>query len=467
MKLPEDFERQMQDLLGTQRYETFKDALGQMPPVSIRRNPLKTTTNGRDGEETVPWCPNGVYLNERPNFTFDPLLHAGCYYVQEASSMFIDQVLRQYANKPLTMLDLCAAPGGKSTAARAALPAGSLLFCNEPMHNRAQILVENIQKFGATDVIVTNNYPKDYRKAGITFDIILCDVPCSGEGMFRKDEGAVAEWSLQKTDNCQRLQREIVGDAWECLAENGLLIYSTCTFNTRENEENIRWICSKTGAEVLPVQTEDDWNITGSLLEGFDKPVYRFIPGWTKGEGLFMAVLRKGAATHEKQEQGNKKKQGKQKGKNGDLPAHNIPILGKEDFDITQRGNDIYAIPAAWRNEYDTASRLLKVMHAGIKVGTLKGKDMVPDQSLALSCALDREAFPNVSLDYAEAIGYLRKEAVTLPPDTPCGIVLLTYGGHPIGFAKNIGRRANNLYPQEWRIRSTHIPDEKTITQLI
>ena len=467
MKLPEDFERQMQDLLGPQRYETFKDALGQMPPVSIRRNPLKTTTNGRNGEETVPWCPNGVYLNERPNFTFDPLLHAGCYYVQEASSMFIDQVLRQYANKPLTMLDLCAAPGGKSTAARAALPAGSLLFCNEPMHNRAQILVENIQKFGATDVIVTNNYPKDYRKAGITFDIILCDVPCSGEGMFRKDEGAVAEWSLQKTDNCQRLQREIVGDAWECLAENGLLIYSTCTFNTRENEENIRWICSETDAEVLPVQTEDGWNITGSLLEGFDKPVYRFIPGWTRGEGLFMAVLRKGAATHEKQEQGNKKKQGKQKGKNGDLPAHNIPILRKEDFDITQRGNDIYAIPAAWRNEYDTASRLLKVMHAGIKVGTLKGKDMVPDQSLALSCALDREAFPNVSLDYAEAIGYLRKEAVTLPPDTPCGIVLLTYCGHPIGFAKNIGRRANNLYPQEWRIRSTHIPDEKTITQLI
>lgn len=457
MKLPEDFERQMQDLLGTQRYETFKDALGQMPPVSIRRNPLKTTTNGRDGEETVPWCTNGVYLNERPNFTFDPLLHAGCYYVQEASSMFIDQVLRQYANKPLTMLDLCAAPGGKSTAARAALPAGSLLFCNEPMHNRAQILVENIQKFGATDVIVTNNYPKDYRKAGITFDIILCDVPCSGEGMFRKDEGAVAEWSLQKTDNCQRLQREIVGDAWECLAENGLLIYSTCTFNLHEDEENALWIARELGADFMEVPVETEWNITPSLVDGVT--AYRFLPGLTRGEGLFMTVLRKHgsakASAREKTDSANKRHVALQEG--GRI-AHawltdsaSVAVVG---------AIRLMAIPQKWKSLYDKALRGLNILQAGVPLATPKGHDYQPDAALALSTGLRRGAFPEVDLNYGDAIHYLRREPVTLPEGTPRGYVLVTYQGEPLGFEKNIGTRANNLFPQEWKIRSGYLPAE-------
>lgn len=471
MILPEDFEKHTKEIFGMQRYKDFTQAMAGQPPVSIRKNPLKAETGKEKQGEVVPWCPTGIYLSERPNFTFDPLLHAGCYYVQEASSMFIDHILRQHITRPVIMLDMCAAPGGKTTAARAALPEGSLLYCNEPIRNRAQILTENIQKFGATDVIVTNNLPKDYRKAGMKFDIILCDVPCSGEGMFRKDERAISEWSLQKVDDCQRLQREIIGDAWECLVENGLLIYSTCTFNTRENEENIQWICTEKGAEILPVHTEDCWNITGSLLKGFNAPVCRFIPGRTKGEGLFMSVLKKMAPTHErgKRKQYNKRKQrqGNQKEKNKYSSAYNIPILKKEGFNIIQQENDIYAIPNTWRDDYEKARKQLKVIHAGIKVGTLKGKDMIPDQSLALSCALDREAFPNVDVNYAEAVVYLRKESVILPPDTPRGIVLLTYRGHPLGFVKNIGHRANNLYPQEWRIKSTHIPDEKTIIQML
>ena len=467
MILPSEFERQTREIFGAPRYNDFTHALAEQPPVSIRWNPLKTTLDRNEERVPVPWCRTGIYLNERPNFTFDPLLHAGCYYVQEAASMFLDLVLQQYATKPLLMLDMCAAPGGKSTVARTALPKGSLLFSNEPIRNRAQILSENIQKFGATDVIVTNNYPADYRKAGLMFDIILCDVPCSGEGMFRKDEGAIGEWSPQNVENCQRLQREIVSDAWECLAENGLLIYSTCTFNTRENEENVRWICAEKNAKVLPVQTEKDWNITGSLLPSFDKPVYRFIPGLTKGEGLFMAVIQKTEGTAELHEgkKGEKRLRNnqKRKEKKGGLTSDNLPLLHKEDFTVQSKDDAIYAIPTWWIDDYEKATERLKVIHAGVRVGTTKGKDLIPDQSLALSCTLDRHAFTNVEIGYDDAISYLRKEAITLPADTPRGIVLITYKGQALGFAKNIGNRANNLYPQEWRIKSTHIPNQKTI----
>ena len=269
--------------MGDELYARFSDGLNEEAPVSIRINRLKSRGRSVAGTAVnVPWCGDGRYLPQRPDFTFDPLLHAGCYYVQEASSMFVHHVLRSLVSTPVLMLDMCAAPGGKSTAAASALPEGSILMSNEPVRARANILAENMMKWGSPDVIVTNNYPRDYVRSGLDFDVILCDVPCSGEGMFRKDEGAVEEWSPQNVDACSRLQREIVADAWQCLRPGGLLIYSTCTFNATENEENIRWIVDELGG--MPV---------GSLLADFTAPVYRFIPGCTRGEGLFMAVLRK------------------------------------------------------------------------------------------------------------------------------------------------------------------------------
>ena len=248
--LPEDFRTYTQALMGEKLYQRLEHAiLEEEAPTSIRINPFKC--KDADGEP-VPWCPEtGRYLSTRPGFTFDPLLHAGLYYVQEASSMFVDMAIRQYVKEPVMMLDLCAAPGGKSTAVRAALPEGSLLFSNEPMRTRSQILAENVQKFGHPDMIVTNNYPRDYKKSKLQFDVILTDVPCSGEGMFRKDEGAIGEWSTQNVNNCWQLQREIVSDIWNCLKPGGILIYSTCTFNAHEDEENVDWICEELGAEVM------------------------------------------------------------------------------------------------------------------------------------------------------------------------------------------------------------------------
>ncbi len=393
MQLPADFITQMERMMAPELWHVLREGLAQEPSVSIRINPSKIDLKEWEvvlSDGVVPWCEYGFYLTHRPPFTFDPLLHAGAYYVQESSSMFLHQVLRQYVTEPVVMLDLCAAPGGKSTLARSVLPEGSRLVSNEPIRGRAQVLEENVTKWGYPDHIVTNRYPKDFRKSKQQFDVILTDVPCSGEGMFRKDEGAIAEWSLQKVEQCQRLQREIVSDAWECLAPGGLLIYSTCTFNTLENEENIKWILENFDAEVLPVHTEAEWNIQGSILPDFIAPIYRFIPGLTRGEGLFMAVMRKG----------------------GKASPHLPP-------------STFHRPPSPLNPPPST--------------------------------------FNPIEIDYPTALRYLRREAIVLPPDAPLGIVIVSYQGIPLGQCKNIGSRANNLYPKEWRIKSTHTPDYEAI----
>ena len=209
VSLPADFVSETR-IMGDDRFNRFLGAFDKEAPVSIRVNPATLSlANG----ERVPWCAEGYYLEDRPQFTFDPLLHAGCYYVQEASSMFVTHILRQSGDCPQNALDACAAPGGKSTALRCVLPEDCVLVSNEPMGNRAQILLENITKWGAPNCIVTNNYPRDFRKAKLKFDLILCDVPCSGEGMFRKDPNAISEWSVQNVEKCWQLQREIVTPA--------------------------------------------------------------------------------------------------------------------------------------------------------------------------------------------------------------------------------------------------------------
>ena len=372
MQLPEDFKRETRLVMGDERFNRFMGAFDEEPPVSIRLNPRRHITHStfhiphstfHIPQERIPWCEEGC----------------------------VD------APTPKRALDLCAAPGGKSTALLSVLPDDCTLVSNEPISNRAQILLENITKWGYPNSIVTNNYPRDFRKAKLTFDLILCDVPCSGEGMFRKDPATIGEWSQQNVEKCWRLQREIVADAWECLAPGGLLIYSTCTFNLKENEENVRWILENFDAEALDIPIDPSWNITGSLLEGFTAPVYRFIPGITRSEGLFVCVIRKRGTRNE-------------------------DTLTKEKLEKT---------------------RCLKV---------LDPSNLLPPSSILL---------PRINIDYPEALKYLRGEALVLPADTPRGIVNITYKGIVLGPAKNIGNRANNLYPKAWRIKTTHLPAEE------
>ena len=366
------------------------------------------------------------------------------------------------------MLDLCAAPGGKSTLCRSTLPEGSLLVANEVMRNRSQVLAENLIKWGHPEVVVTNNDPADFTELTHLFDVILTDVPCSGEGMFRKDQVAVDEWSLENVDICWQRQRRILTDIWPSLKPGGLLIYSTCTFNREEDEDNVAWIARELGAEILPVSIDDSWGITGNLV-GRDFPVYRFLPHKTKGEGFFLAVLRKdGDVCEETPKRFSKtsaRMDKKKKGKDTKQPLV-VPKEAKEwlasasDYSLAMKDTQVVAFPKVYQDEYALLQQYLKVIHAGITLGEIKGKDLIPHHSLAMSTALAEDVFPKAEVTYEQAIAYLRKEGLILDTDVPRGYVLLTYQGISLGFVKNIGNRANNLYPQEWRIRSGYLPEE-------
>ena len=449
VRLPKEFVDYTSSLFGEERWKNYLVSFDESVPVSVRLNPFKMPKEELfpETEKTpVPWCRNAFYLAERPNFTLDPLLHAGVYYVQEAGSMFLDEVLRQLKiengklknNEPQnyqlsiincqlnSVLDLCAAPGGKSTLLRAALPDDCVLYSNEPDRRRANILMENMQKQGHPNVIVTNNYAIDYQKSGLMFDLIVCDVPCSGEGMFRKDHDSIGEWSLQNVMKCAALQRSIIEDIWPCLNEGGVMVYSTCTFNLHEDEENVKWICETLGAELIPIEVREEWNITGSLLKGWDKPVYRFIPGTTKGEGLFMAVLKKTP----------------QPPKGVFVDSNNPSKASLQQKKVSKK------LPLGGMGG------LLRILSDGHPVGTQKGKNIIPAHAEALLINLPKDKYPFAELSKEDALKYLHHEAIVLDADVPKGFVVVTYQGHPLGFVKNIGNRANNLYPQEWKIRN-------------
>lgn len=464
MTLPLEFVDNMKSLLGGQRYEAFEKALLQEQPVSVRQNRRKCLYHGLEYNldcEKVAWSENAVYLPERPSFTFDPMFHAGAYYVQEASSMFLGHVLRQLVSNPVTVLDLCAAPGGKSTDAIDSLPEGSLLVSNEIIRSRANILAENMAKWGIPDCIVSNNAPGDFSQLCNLFDVIIVDAPCSGEGMFRKDQNAIAEWSPANVQLCTQRQREILSDVWNCLKPGGLLIYSTCTFNTSEDEENVEWITTELGAEPIGINIENSWGITCNLLSDSSVPVYRFIPDTTKGEGFFLAALRKGEDHAAAGGFRTKSKQGKNsKGKVKCPDEVKRWVKDSCNYAFNVVGDYIFACHNEYAEIVPALNDRLNLIAPGLAVGQIKGKDVIPSQQLAMSMALDDRLFPSFEADYVTAIAYLRKEAINIPEEMPKGYVIVKFCGLPLGFVKNIGSRSNNLYPAEWKIRSPHIPEK-------
>ena len=489
VQLPVDFSEYMRHLLGEDEYKLLFEAFQSESPVSIRVNPMKWVKElPASSCEPVLWAEGAYYLSERPAFTFDPLFHAGCYYVQEASSMFVQRVLKQYVPTACTMLDLCAAPGGKSTLARAALPEGSLLVSNEIVRSRAQVLAENMTKWGHPDVVVTQNAPMDFTPLTNVFNVILADVPCSGEGMFRKDADSIGEWSMENVGICWQRQRSIVSDVWGCLKPGGLFIYSTCTYNAWEDEENVRWMMQHFGAEPLVVPVEKEWGIRGDVTLGEDAlPVYRFLPSHVKGEGFFLSVLRKpivdadaaecafclesevDTSVSDKRKQKYTRIKGKDiKGKSQKMafPSYEscrMWLDNPEAYAWKIVDNIVVALPQQWSGAVDLLEKHLTILHAGIPVAALKGRDWVPHHGLAMSPFLHPLAFPKVQVDYATAVSYLRHEAIVLDNSSSRGYLLLVYQGVVLGFVKNVGNRANNLYPVEWRIRSGYLPDKEPI----
>ncbi len=453
---------------GEKNTRAALDALSGKASVSVRLNPAKLKVPDTDTASRifgmqaspVPWSPYGFFLESRPQFTLDPLMHAGCYYVQDSSAMFVGNVFRQalrsmqIAHRPLRVLDLCAAPGGKTTDILASLKMSwqepYILVSNEVMKQRAAVLSDNAGIWGDPYAVVTSADPKAFAGLEGFFDIIVADVPCSGEGMFRKDEEAVAQWSADNVALCQARQRRIIADVWPALAEGGMLIYSTCTFNRYENDINAEWIASELGAEPFIF----DADFPGIIKTDVGASL---VPGLVPGEGQYCSALVK---TREKvNAESTYPHPAKQRSGRRTAAA---PALSKDissrirglldiPVEVSLKGNTIIAVPESIAEDVHRLE-YLRPLHRGTAVGEVKGKDIVPNADLALSQILRMGAFREAEVSREQALAFLHKDTLSLP-EAARGIVLLTYEGQPIGFVKNLGNRCNNLHPQDRRIR--------------
>lgn len=443
------FPGEFTERINTQKYidrDLLLKSLEETSPVSIRLNPGKWRQVPEESKP-VKWCREGFYLESRPSFTLDPLFHSGCYYPREASGMFIEEAFSQIVKSAdeLRVLDLCAAPGGKSTHLSDLIGKKSILVSNEVIRSRSVVLAETVTKWGKGNTIVTRNDPADFGKLKGYFDIIMIDAPCSGEGMFR-DRLAVDQWSVENTRLCEERQKRIISDVWASLKENGLIIYSTCTFNPGENEENILWLTKNKEAECLPLNVEGFEGVTEIDYEGIRG--YGFYPGKIRGEGFFISVIRKTALQEAERIKAQKR---------NEFMPDKTDISLAEKVSITdagkllKKGEDIISL-ACEAGEFFHLFSHLNVVSSGTLTGTRKKNDFIPAHELALSQNIRKDAYPSTEISYNDTLSYLRRDNLNCN-DLQDGWNILTFRGVNLGFVKNIGKRINNYFPVGWRIR--------------
>lgn len=443
--IPSDFLRMLAGELPDEA-EKVVSALDDEPECSVR------FARGKGGKrpewmaeaEKVAWAANGYYLPRRPNFTLTPQWHAGQFYPQDASSMIIGAIVASLPVRPKSVLDLCAAPGGKTTALLDAIDDDDALFvANEYDRRRSLILRENLIRYGDERVVAVNMSAEALAATGLSFDLILVDAPCSGEGMMRKEEVARKQWSPSLIEQCASLQQEILTEAVKMLKPGGYLIYSTCTLNQRENEDNVAFACNELGLEAIDTGLAEKYGIHPSLNPSL--PALRFLPGITRGEGLFAALLRKGDGEPVRVKKSKKEKT---------PPPVPVPEwISGDSFTAIADGDSVIVLPEQLLPVYSTLKRVTTPLLAGIEAARMKGRKSVPAHPALMSRLFRRGSLPEVELNVDDALSYLRHEAITLPDDSPRGITVVTFGGLPLGAVNNLGNRANNLYPQEFKIK--------------
>lgn len=451
--LPEQFINNLLEVVTQNELDNFVSSITKEPIISFRKNPYKQTT--LDGDR-VAWCESGRYLERREQFTLDPEFHGGAYYVQEASSMFLEQLFNQVITKELkeeiTVLDLCAAPGGKTTHIASLVGENSLVVANETISARSKILEENVVKWGLGNVIVTSSDPKQFGSLTQLFDVLSIDAPCSGEGMFRRVEDAVSQWSQSNVELCVQRQRRIISDSFNSLKEGGFLIYSTCTFNKKENEENLEWITQNFEVEGVEVKIDEKWGVVKTVTNGING--FRFYPHKCKGEGMFISIMRKkfnGGDTHIEQRKNYKSRY-------VDISVKEKQLISKwlKDSDkftyVKDEKNIIKIYNKNYTQLFKNLEQYVKIIYEGVELGQFFKDDFKPSHPLALFIGAEFEnnlAITEISKEDAQ--NFLRKKDIDYLLFEN-GINLVLFGKIPIGFIKRIEKRCNNLYPKEYRI---------------
>lgn len=447
MILPQSFETSLIRKIGAEGFKAYKESFNSKPVTSIRMHNHKA--KGLEQLQGVAWCPLGYYLEARPIFTLDPAFHAGAYYVQEASSMFVWQALESigHSHKALNILDLSAAPGGKSTLIANWLNGDGMLCANDPIKNRAYTLKYNLMKEGYSNIVVTHNDPKDFGQLENFFDIILVDAPCSGEGMFRKDPDTIKEWSEDNVNHCSARQKRILADVLPALKVGGHLIYSTCTFNESENIDNVAWMCQEYDLKCAAIQTKPSWNI--DFEQKGTATGYQFYPNKVQGEGFFISMLQKTDLTQSRKnlKQNNQTITTVNK---KIYPILNTYIESKNALFIQDKMEQIHMIPADIESQIYTLNHYLRIIYCGIHLGKLNKSILIPDHSLALALEIHPD-ITRVELDKKDALLFLKKN-LTAVSSQSSGWALATYQNNAIGWFKNIGHRINNYLPSEYRI---------------
>lgn len=439
-QLPGELLKSLSGLEGFDEKAFIEAHLSENRITSIRLNPFKPVALDFELGEAVSWCSSGYYLKERPSFTHDPLFHAGCYYVQEAGSMFIEHALKSVLDfsQALTVLDLCGAPGGKSTLINSLINEESLLIANEIIKPRAGILATNLDKWGTKNTVVANNDPQKFSQLESFFDAMVVDAPCSGSGLFRKQPEAIDEWSVDSVNLCSARQKRILADALPALKPGGYLVYSTCSYSVDENENIVDWLMNELGFEYVPLSVNEN---TGIVDTGKG---YRFYPHRVKSEGFFCAVLRKTdgrlAKKNSKNRPGNPTK--------AEMDAFSGFFDVKNGF-FVKNGPVFHFSNAAVAEFVNHSGKGFYLKKAGITVGEIKGGKLVPDHSLALSLSVNTGLSAELSLE--QSLKYLKKEAFTVP-ETGGGFRRMIYKNQGLGWAKLLPNRINNYLPNELRI---------------